>query len=115
MEGYSAFNSYREEEVMVSPEAELYIFNDVYGDSGETVNVGTPKMKILSPKFLRYKADGYLYFKMDNINNALFYQMDFKLNSKGILSFVKGSVKVVDKLDIKDYFDNWDERHCYYW
>ncbi len=115
MEGYSAFNSYREEEVMVSPEAELNILNDVYGEDGVMINVGSPKMKILSPKLLRYKADGNLYFKMNSINDAIFYQMDFKLNSKGKLSFVKGSVKVVDKLDIKDYFDNWDERHCYYW
>ncbi len=107
------FDSFHSERIEVTPTVDLYFYFDLVEETSD-YSTDKPKVKILTPKKLKYDGSS-LYFSMDNANDAVFFEVDYKLDKNGEPKYVKGSAKIVDKGEIEDYFTYWDYNHNYIW
>lgn len=113
IESYLSYDAFHSERIEVTPTVDLYYYSDLTEETSD-YSTDKPKVKILTPKKLKYDGSA-LYFSMDNVNDAVFFEADYKFDKNGDAKYVKGSAKIVNKVEIEDYFAYWAYNHNYLW
>lgn len=107
LEAYAAFNSLNSDEVDVTPNITVRIFDSMYQynvmDAKHNISV-TDRFNILTQANLRYD-DNYLMFRQNKANDAVYFVMEVEVVD-GEVVVNKATAEMVDKLNIKDYFDS---------
>ena len=105
IEGYISFNQYKSETIDVTPSVDYAYRMGIGGDSKDESDDNIQNLKIKNPQQLKYK-DNKLLYEMNNSKDALWFKIDYVLEDTTV-TFKSGTVEIVDKAYIIEYFDNY--------